>query len=148
MLLRYLDKLSNLVAMPRRFWLTAYGSFCLRSHSMHQAHIQLYSGLSAAQSGAALTAVLRQIMSTRRDYTMPFRLRGVTVHRLAKAAWAALCASKSSFLPRRLRSCLSGAVTSRTPRSRFAYILKGLPVHSITIRCSSPNDRIQISISL
>lgn len=53
---------------------------------MHQAHIQLYSGLSAAQSGAALTAVLRQIMSTRRDYTMPFRLRGVTVHRLAKAA--------------------------------------------------------------
>ena len=44
---------------------------------------------------------------------MPSRLRGVTVRWPAKAAWAAFWASRSSFLPRLRRSCLSGVVTSR-----------------------------------
>ena len=39
---------------------------------------------------------------------------GVTVRMPAKAACAAFWASKSSFLPRRRRSCLSGVVTSST----------------------------------
>ena len=45
----------------------------------------------------AATAVLRQALSTRRDSIMPLRLLGVTVRLPANAAWAAFCASRSSF---------------------------------------------------
>ena len=39
---------------------------------------------------------------------MPSRLLGVTVRWPARAAWAAFWASRSSFFPRRRRSCLVG----------------------------------------
>ena len=67
----------------------------------------------------AATAVLRQALSTRRDSIMPLRLLGVTVRLPANAAWAAFCASRSSFFPRLRRSCLSGVVTSRTSMPAF-----------------------------
>ena len=67
----------------------------------------------------AATAVLRQAFSTRRDSTIPSRLLGVMVRRPAKAACAAFWASRSSFLPRLRRSCVSGVVTSRTSTPAF-----------------------------
>ena len=62
----------------------------------------------------AVTAVFRQALKTRNASIIPSRLFGVTVRMPANAACAAFWASKSSFLPRRRRSCLSGVVTSST----------------------------------
>ena len=55
--------------------------------------------ISCRATRRAATAVLRQALSTRRDSIMPLRLLGVTVRLPANAAWAAFCASRSSFFP-------------------------------------------------
>ncbi len=91
-------------------------------------HRTCWTGRSRSSSGAEMTcdliiwsatlraemAVLRVTCRTRSDSTIPSRGFGVTVLIWANAACAAFSASMVSSLPRRRRSDLSGAVTSRT----------------------------------